>query len=1299
MSVIQWAKFFCDAGLQEDIAVNYANIFNSNRIKFEFLPDLDKDYLKDMDITIIGDIMAILKYAKNYQTSPQKQEKVQENSRNKNPQQYKKSREIKRNISQKDLTEKLKNSRKTSIEDLIFENTNNTKLDEIFELTVPVMNDESVNNVENAQIIFADDNNSMETDENYAKIDEVINTDNENLPMIDMDFDEKSDGRMENFNNAGDDQKELPRMDILELPHKELSTLCQICGDVFNTKQSLFQHMKNSHKDVQDIELNNIKYGDQREKPTCQICKKTYTNKYSLYDHTKKFHSNRIKKKFKCPKCPDIFVEKNELLQHLDSAHLLNYKYQCKYCDYKSNSTVSFNQHNANTHDGNSTQEFKCESCEHRFTSESLLKAHVKAKHELNSAFKCMISGCEQSFKNRHGLNNHTNNSHKFQCDQCNFSTRSKDTLTVHISVEHNHIKPFKCDSCDKSFSQKALLSYHIKLVHEKIRDHKCQLCDKLFGTKNELQRHVQGVHEGVRDYKCDSCERGYRQIGALIAHQKAGCDNSIPRPKFKCDSCNFVSINNKEKLSEHILLVHHGIKPYQCETCEKKFTRKDLLKAHLEAKCRNYKKVHQNNFNCDSCDKSFVTESNLKNHMDLTCKNAKINLEEDQYENQEKSNNKKLYKCSICQSEFESLRNLNKHITEIHIGSVENLNKRDLNSIKEANTSYKCYKCDLVYTQMADLTKKFLDHKNSPHPYDCGSCDKKFTLKEFRISHRVQVHRIVIRKKTIQKCETCGKITDSPVALADHISFVHHGIKLYGCEICEKRFSKKDIFRKHMKRQHQEIFYTCLICEQTFGNIMSLGNHMVLHPEHQLKNPYKCAICDFEFDSTEKLTNHMSENHSDRKDGIVLNFNFKCDACDKKFDSKIALSDHVANQHGKINGKIKCDFCDMRFDVKHELSNHMKSQHHTYCCSICKETYSDNLKLKNHISEVHAKKISSTDENNIAEKKFENEIEDMDVDNEYESISNLQLVVHRSQKDHKCKSCGKSFPHSSVLKMHINSFHNKGEKENNSSLDFPPPKYEEVFLNVNQNSETEEENINTKYGGNYGPEKQFEESNFQTNNIPKYGCSDCEYKTNDKTVLINHIKTYHIESLNYHSTKEDTTNKISTATTSLEEKTTNNNSKFDGFKCEYKNCNKSYSARKHLSLHITNIHLKSNNTEIVEQVSDDTVDMDPSQRNLIKTEDEMKIEREIDKVLFEYDFNDDVTNIDSNAKSLQNSSIITENKKLPLNEIPNTTTSKSEEPNDIGLIGNCAKYGCSDCEFKTDDKRELILHIRKSHT
>ena len=234
------------------------------------------------------------------------------------------------------------------------------------------------------------------------------------------------------------------------------------------------------------------------------------------------------------------------------------------------------------------------------------------------------------------------------------------------------------------------------------------------------------------------------------------------------------------------------------------------------------------------------------------------------------------------------------------------------------------------------------------------------------------------------------------------------------------------------------------------------------------------------------------------------------------------------------------------------------------------------------------------------------------------------------------------------------------------------------------------------EFGEDYGPEKQCEESDSQFDlrnetNIPKYGCSDCEYKTNDKTVLISHIKTYHIELQN--DSKDD---KIS-----LEEKPRNRSttSKFDKFKCEYKNCDKSYGARKHLSRHITNIHLKSSTNETVEEVSGDKdIIMDSSQRNLIKTQNDMKIEEvDIDEEdTFEHDFNDDKSKDNSIiGKNLQN--VITKPKisHLYKKEIPNNA-SKSDD--DVGL-GNCAKYGCSDCEFKTNDKKDLIFHIRKSHT
>jgi 3-isopropylmalate dehydratase small subunit len=59
-----WLKFFRDAGIQAGIDKKYASIFEENRIKADMMMDLDKGLLKEMEITAVGDILAILKHAK-----------------------------------------------------------------------------------------------------------------------------------------------------------------------------------------------------------------------------------------------------------------------------------------------------------------------------------------------------------------------------------------------------------------------------------------------------------------------------------------------------------------------------------------------------------------------------------------------------------------------------------------------------------------------------------------------------------------------------------------------------------------------------------------------------------------------------------------------------------------------------------------------------------------------------------------------------------------------------------------------------------------------------------------------------------------------------------------------------------------------------------------------------------------------------------------------------------------------------------------------------------------------------------
>ena len=128
------------------------------------------------------------------------------------------------------------------------------------------------------------------------------------------------------------------------------------------------------------------------------------------------------------------------------------------------------------------------------------------------------------------------------------------------------------------------------------------------FNIKQDLERHLK-IHLEIKPFPCDTCDKRFASKANLVAHKRIH-NSKRERVKCKYPGCN-KTFSTKSNMITHFKK-HSGEKPFQCQECLKKFTTKGAKKRHIDS---IHKKLKPFACPVDGCKWAFAQKSDLKCH------------------------------------------------------------------------------------------------------------------------------------------------------------------------------------------------------------------------------------------------------------------------------------------------------------------------------------------------------------------------------------------------------------------------------------------------------------------------------------------------------------------------------------------------------------------------------------------------------------------------------------------------------------------------------------------------------------
>ncbi|XP_036960540.1 telomere zinc finger-associated protein isoform X2 [Acanthopagrus latus] len=274
---------------------------------------------------------------------------------------------------------------------------------------------------------------------------------------------------------------------------------CVKCGKRYFRKENLLIHEVRDCAKVQTY--------------TCVTCSATFGGKEELRVHVVS-HTGDMP--HKCTTCPEQFMHKKNLTNHMMKVHGYPKPHACPQCPKTFLTRTELRVHEAAKHRGE--KPFVCEECGHRASSRNGLQMHIKAIHRNERPFVCNL--CGHAFSQKNNLNMHLrihSGERPYQCHLCGKTFRTQASLDKHNRT-HTGERPFSCDICDQRFTEKGALVRHKASKHEEGRPHCCHICGKTFKAREQLRVHLRR-HKGMRKFECVDCGYKFTRQAHLRRH------------------------------------------------------------------------------------------------------------------------------------------------------------------------------------------------------------------------------------------------------------------------------------------------------------------------------------------------------------------------------------------------------------------------------------------------------------------------------------------------------------------------------------------------------------------------------------------------------------------------------------------------------------------------------------------------------------------------------------------------------------------------------------------------------------